>query len=80
MRLQPLMGNLTGCDARRIFWTLELKTRCGRNPRSPRISDLQQESGDSVVLEVMVTALCMPVLEFSRESAVIRRVGLYHRI
>lgn len=49
MRLQPLMGNLTGCDTRRIFCILELKTRCGRNPRFPRISDLEQKSGDSVV-------------------------------
>lgn len=47
MRLQPLMGNLTGCDARRIFWTLELKRGvaaiqglpgfliCSRNPVIP---------------------------------------------
>lgn len=49
MLLQPLMGNLTGCDTRRISWTLELKTRRGRNPGLPRISDLQQKSGDSVV-------------------------------
>lgn len=35
MLLQPLMGNLTGCDTRRISWTLELKTRRGRNPGLP---------------------------------------------
>ena len=35
MLLQALMGNLTGCDTRRISWTLELKMRCGRNPGLP---------------------------------------------